>query len=148
MYTTKLFPHLSETIQCSRAGNHNIVEVIWIRTSQYIYWTRWRHLHVEQAICQFANEAYQAATWRNALWSCQDISFWNKRALVWWKWCSCYWMVDVVFRGDMVDIVSLFDWCNIVISCPTRLSSRFQHPENRGISHSASNIDHFLLPWW
>ena len=74
-YTTKLFPHLSETIQCSRAGNHNIVEVIWIRTSQYIYWTRWRHLHVEHAICQFANEAYQAATWRNALWSCRDISF-------------------------------------------------------------------------
>ena len=69
----KIIPHLSETIQCSRAGNHNIVEVIW--TSQYIYWTRWRHLHVEQAICQFANEAYQAATWRNALWSCQDISF-------------------------------------------------------------------------
>ena len=73
---------------------------------------------------------------------------WNKRALVWWKWCSWYWMVDMMFRGDMVDIVSLFDWCNIVISCPTRLSSRFQHPENRGISHSASNIDHFLQPWW
>ena len=42
-------------------------------------------------------------------------------------------MVDMVFRGDMVDIVSLFNWSNIVVSCPTRLSSIFQHPENRGI---------------